>query len=543
MKTLLKFSTLILALLSSNGYTQSSCNFSNEIFNTYLCLENYSGYSSSMRTQSIVSEILNKVGISDANFILKTCKDTKNATAVFWKNKRYIIIDEYYLDSLSENDQYWFYLFVLSHEIGHHLYGHMFERSSLEDSRNEELQADTFAGFMIKKFGGTPAQIKKALQSVSHPKLNNSTHPIFVDRLNAAHRGYSTAVEEDLKILDSYNVITKKEYIEHQRAKKISKARVKASEYILNKLSSTLDEAIGLYNIAIVGNESYDLYSELSSLYALKKDFYNAELYIQKAYAINPKPEYLILAWDYCSESHRANCSKHSSLVEKINYSNITNPKILKILARYFGESLNNNKLNLAEELLNSAKAGLAYQKRLAHEDALLLVDVLSDLSVTQLRQEKLHDAYENINKAILLRESINSSIDFTSLSEIDLLNYSHLYYNKALIEMRLELWESCIRSSNKLTQLNPNYNNILNGDVYYFKGRSFHSLNQYHDALSNYNQAIKLALHDFGYLYYYRGLTHLAIGNVKEACNDLRVACDKGVKASCNRYKNLCNN
>lgn len=67
-----KIITLTLTWISSCIYSQTSCNFSNEDYNTYLCLENYSGYTSSLKLQSLISEILNKIGISDANFILKT---------------------------------------------------------------------------------------------------------------------------------------------------------------------------------------------------------------------------------------------------------------------------------------------------------------------------------------------------------------------------------------------------------------------------------------------------------------------------------------
>ncbi len=543
-----KLIALILVLFFSNIYSQNSCNFSKEDYNTYMCLENYSGYISSIKSQSLVSEILNKVGISDANFILKTCNDTKNATAVFWKNKRYIILDEYYLDSLNKNDQYWFYLFVLSHEIGHHLYGHMFEKSNLEQSRNEELQADRFAGLMIRKFGGNVNHIKTALQSINHPKLNNTSHPVLIDRLNASYKGFNSAIVEEREVLDKYNVITEKEYLEYQKAKQIANARIKGLDYMLNNSNKNLDEAIKLYNIAIIDYEDQDLYSELSSLYSLKNDLDNAELYIQKAYLINQNPEYLILGWDYCYDNNPNNCNKYNKTIEKLDFEKITNPNILKILAKFFGNISSNNlnieKLKITEKLLILAKDKLESKNKLYEEDNLLLSDIYNDLSVTYLRQENYLEAYNYVNKAILKKESLkNNNSEINKINEIDNLNYSHLYSNKSLIEMRLEMWEDCIISSNKLIQINPNYKNILNGDVYYFRARSFHNLKMYKDAISNYNKAINLSNNNLGYLYYYRGLTYLAIGDTENSCMDFKIACDKGIEASCNRYNNLCNN
>ncbi len=540
-----KLVTLIIVFLISNIYSQNSCNFSKESYNIYKCIENYSGYKSSMKTQALVSEILKKTGISDANFILKTCNDTKNATALFWNNKRYIILDEYYLDSLNKNDQYWFYLFVLSHEIGHHLYGHMFEKSNLEKSRNEELQADKFAGFIIRKFGGNVNHIKIALHSINHPKLNNTSHPILNDRLIASYKGFNSAIEEEREVLNKYNIITEKEFIEYQKAKQIVNARLKGIDYILNNSNNNLDEAIKLYNIAIIDYEDHNLCSELSSLYSLKNDLNNAELYIQKAYVINQNPEYLILGWEYCYENNQNNCNKYNQTIEKIDYNKISSPNILKILAKFYSNNSNNKlnieKLKITEKLLIKAKEKLEPINNLNEEDNLLLSDIYNDLSVCYLRQENYLDAYNYVDKAISKREKTKNILsEINKINEIDILNYCHLYSNKALIEMRLEMWEDCIITCNKLYEINSNYKNIVNGDIYYFKGLSFHNLKNFKEAIENYNEAIRYS-NNSDYLYYYRGLSNLAIGDEKKSCLDFKIACDKGLEIACNRLNNNC--
>lgn len=540
----IKIIFLLQIIFVTQLYSQNSCNFSKENYNTYMCLENYSGYSFSMKSQLLVMGILNKIGISETNFILKTCDETNNASAVFWKNKRYLILDEYFLDSLNKNDTYWFYLFVLSHEIGHHLYGHTLTKSDLATSRNQELEADKFAGLIIRKFDGNLNNIKNALGSINHPKTNDSSHPIIKDRLNAAYLGYNSTIEQEKEFFDKYNVVVRNEYSTFQTAKSIANARLKGLDYILNNSYKNLDEAIKLYNIAIINYKSQDLYSELSSLYSLKGDLNNAELNIQKAYEINQNPEYLILAWDFCNEKNPNNCEKFNQKIEKIDCSKIENSAILKILAKYYGSSLNNEKLKITEKLLIKAKDKLEIKNNLSDEDNLLLSDIYNDLSTTYLRQENYLQSYIHLKESILKREVLRKKVSkINRTNEIDLLNYSRLYSNKALIELRLEMWEECINTSEQLLKINPNYESITNGDYNYFKARCYHNLKNYKEALLQYDRAIKLNKNKFGYLYFYRGLSYLAINDINNACSDFKIGCDNGIEPSCNRFKNLCTN
>lgn len=533
---------LFFLFLNINVYSQKGCNFTKEDFNTYLCLENYSGYTSSIKSQSLITGILSKVGIVDANFILKTCDDTKNATAIFWNNKRYIILDENYLDVLNKNNNDWFYLFVLAHEIGHHLYGHMFEKSDLQKSRNEELQADRFAGLIIRKFGGNINHIKSVLQSINHPQLNNTSHPILTDRLNAAYEGFNSAMNEEKEVIKKYNLITEKEYLQFQKMKQIASARLKAIEFIKDNSYQSLEDAIKLYNIAIGDYDNPDLYSELSSLYSLKGDLNSAEIFIQKAYNVNPKPEYLILSWDYCNDSYSNNCRKYNQAIRNLENNKVTNPNILKILAKFYGTNPIDSEIS--ERLLLNAIKNIESYPRIDQENTLLLSDLYNDLSVTYLMQEKYSQSYAYVKKAIQQKESLKTnSSPLSTINDVDNKNYSSLYYNKALIEMRLEMWQDCIISCDKLLLINPNYKFIVDGSVYYFKARSNHNLQLYKEAIFLYNQAIKLSNTNFGYLYYFRSLSYLAIGDTQNSCIDLKIACDQGFETGCNRYNNFCIN
>jgi len=540
----IKIIFLLQILFVTQLYSQNSCNFSKENYNTYMCLENYSGYYASMKSQLLLIGILNKINISETNFILKTCDETKNASAVFWKNKRYIILDEYFLDSLNKNDTYWFYLFVLSHEIGHHLYGHTLTKSDLATSRNQELEADKFAGLIIRKFDGSLNNIKNALESIKHPQTNNSSHPILKDRLDAAYLGYNSTIEIEKEIFEKFNIVKKNESSTSQIAKNIANARLKGLDYILNESYKNLDDAIKLYNLAVINYKSQDLYSELSHLYSLKGDLNNAELNAQKAYEINKKPEYSILAWDYCFDNNPNNCEKYNKILDKIDYNKIESPNILKVLAKYYGSRLNYKDLEISEKILINAKNKLEVKNNLSDHDNLLLSDVYNDLSTTLLRQEDYLQAYIYIKESISKREVLRKKVsEIKRINEVDILNYSRLYSNKALIELRLEMWAECIKTSEQLLKINPNYESITNGDYNYFRARSYHNLKNYNEAILQYDKAIKLNKENYGYLYFYRGLSYLAINDNEKACSDFKIGCDNGIESSCNRFKNLCTN
>jgi len=93
-------------------------------------------------------------------------------------------------------------LFILAHEVGHHLLGHIsIDDSSYQSnptvsdigsrSHKRELQADEFAGFVLSKMGA-------ALNDASHAvgQVNESptlTHPSRADRIEAVHTGWKKA--------------------------------------------------------------------------------------------------------------------------------------------------------------------------------------------------------------------------------------------------------------------------------------------------------------------------------------------------------------
>ena len=113
-------------------------------------------------------------------------------------------------DILTNNTNKWSNLFILAHEVGHHVNGHTrdfalidsdFNEESLFDKRQDELEADQFAGFILAKLGASLDETTKAIELISSNSDDTfSTHPNKAKRLNAIRLGYFKANPQDLKI-------------------------------------------------------------------------------------------------------------------------------------------------------------------------------------------------------------------------------------------------------------------------------------------------------------------------------------------------------
>ena len=166
-----------------------------------------------------VDAILSQVDIKP-NFILRSCSAIgDNAYAYTEKNQRYIGYSIEFMKKIYyKSDSYWGYVFVLAHEIGHHLKDHTVDEvladldvrscEECEFNRNQELEADNFAGFVLAKLGATLEQAQEgiyALHKLSGGPLNyndsKESHPNTARRLNAVKIGYLRGEEERKKNL------------------------------------------------------------------------------------------------------------------------------------------------------------------------------------------------------------------------------------------------------------------------------------------------------------------------------------------------------
>ena len=147
-----------------------------------------------------LEKILSVIGASK-RFVLQPCNNINNAVATAYKGIRYILYDRQFMNSIS-NGNNWGNLFILAHEVGHHINGHsldlvlyaaeVVEPKSLSNKRQQELEADEFAGFILAKLGGPISSANQTIINISTNSDDSySTHPSRDKRLDAVKRGYN----------------------------------------------------------------------------------------------------------------------------------------------------------------------------------------------------------------------------------------------------------------------------------------------------------------------------------------------------------------
>lgn len=145
-------------------------------------------FQSSQEALDIVKRITHSVGLEPNFEILQA--NIPNAAAVIHEQKRYILYSLVFMEKIREvTATDWAAQTILAHEIGHHLNGH-----TLTDSGSRptlELQADTFAGHVVRAIGGSLEQALAAYQIMS--AAGTDTHPPRSARLEAVTKGWTEA--------------------------------------------------------------------------------------------------------------------------------------------------------------------------------------------------------------------------------------------------------------------------------------------------------------------------------------------------------------
>ena len=146
----------------------------------------------------IISKIISVIGLKP-NFEVRA-SNVPNAAAVVSSGKRYILYNPNFITGLirvSGNE--WSAVSVLAHEIGHHLNGHTLDNHGSVPS--EELEADEFSGFVLKRMGATLDDAQLATKMAADAK-GTSTHPGQSDRLLAIEKGWNNANNQLLGKVD-----------------------------------------------------------------------------------------------------------------------------------------------------------------------------------------------------------------------------------------------------------------------------------------------------------------------------------------------------
>lgn len=145
--------------------------------------------STAMGTRDVVQEIINVVGLQP-RFELRAA-NIENAAAVIYNGKRYILYNERFLAAVNNAVKTdWAGVSIIAHEIGHHLNGHTLSRAG--SNPKDELEADEFSGFVLRKMGASLAEAQAAIKLLSDERTS-STHPGKQYRLAALSKGWQSA--------------------------------------------------------------------------------------------------------------------------------------------------------------------------------------------------------------------------------------------------------------------------------------------------------------------------------------------------------------
>lgn len=141
------------------------------------------------RENDLVKKIMGYSGLP-ANFSIYR-GDVSNALATLYKNERLVIYNKdlfYRIDK--ESKSYWASIFILAHEIGHHLSFNLISSDPIQ----AELEADRFAATILFKMGADTAEVLQAIRSkfISNTEQTKS-HPSRQDRIQNVLAAWSAA--------------------------------------------------------------------------------------------------------------------------------------------------------------------------------------------------------------------------------------------------------------------------------------------------------------------------------------------------------------
>ncbi len=147
---------------------------------------------STTEVQRLVRLIAGHAGLS-YDFVVRPGPSTSSASAFTCYDanlreiRRYIVYAPAFMEAIRRRSQtYWSVVEVLAHEIGHHVNGHHLTRGRTVDN---ELQADTFAGFALARMGASLEQATAGERAMGDDS-GSTTHPAKEQRLDAITRGW-----------------------------------------------------------------------------------------------------------------------------------------------------------------------------------------------------------------------------------------------------------------------------------------------------------------------------------------------------------------
>ncbi|MFD2784523.1 membrane-binding protein [Hymenobacter rubripertinctus] len=141
----------------------------------------------------VLREITDVVGLKP-RFQLRATTEVQNAAAVVYGGQRYLLYNPRFVAAVNQAGRTdWAGISILAHEMGHHLNGHTLRGGGSNPA--DELEADEFSGFVLRKMGAGLAQAQAGMAVVSDEQAS-PTHPGRQARLRAIGQGWQRASQQ-----------------------------------------------------------------------------------------------------------------------------------------------------------------------------------------------------------------------------------------------------------------------------------------------------------------------------------------------------------
>jgi len=305
MKVILFFLVIIpFSFFSQGGYYDDNKSDVSQICDFY----RGNNFATNLDAERAMDRVLNVVGMSQ-RFVIYPCNDINNCMATTYKGIRYILYDKDFMHEIADNSDSWAKLSILAHEVGHHLNGHSvdllayasgeMDAPTLRESRQMELEADEFSGFVLQKLGASLAQAQAAINTFGSDRIDTySTHPSKDKRLGAISKGYYKAKNQSSTATDAPALSAEDYFYRAYNAPKNS-FQFQIDNYT-EAIRINPDFAVAYYNRGTAYNDlkNYtDAIADFSRAIRINPDFANA--YYNRGLAYNDLKNYTDAIADY----------------------------------------------------------------------------------------------------------------------------------------------------------------------------------------------------------------------------------------------------
>jgi tetratricopeptide (TPR) repeat protein len=471
MKSYLFFVLTVIPFLT---FTQSGSYYGNPSDAAELCgirVQASNSFNSNQEAQKALDKIIAVTGISK-RFALYQCSGINNCEAITFRGIRYIFYDQNFMKSITATAGSWTNLSILAHEVGHHVNAHSLDwlalasgeiqGITLEQKRQQEIEADEFSGFVLAKLGATLIQAQAAIKLASDDGDDTySTHPSRSKRLSAIERGYNQA-----------KGITTKPY---------ATATLTSEDYFyLAYNSDKNDVKISNYTKCI------QLNSGIITAYLNRGNVYKDEKRFTEALS------------DFDKVIDLAKNSKSQSFKNFLDDG-------------YRGKGWCYRQMIYS----NENDADYYHQKAITEFTNAVNIDpnVINYLARAKIFSDRLYKTEENSSeRSIMANKALN---DYNSAARLDPNDPDIYHYRGNLFEYYLNDKNSALRDYSMWGKLEPNV--IW---PHFYQGTINIELEDYKSALIHFNKTIGIS--KYGLAYFNRALTFIKLERYTDAFNDL---------------------